>query len=299
MPGNILITGASGLVGTALSSVLETNGFTIYKLDRVNSAAPFYYDQESERVQLSSDIPLEAVINLAGASIADGRWTKQRKQTIWNSRVKLTELLCDAIVDLPKPPRVLLSASAIGFYGHNCNEIANEESPAGSDFLADLSVAWEAAANLVKKSGVRVVNLRFGLVLSRNGGVLANLLTPFGLAVVGRLADGKHLQSWIHIDDATAIVAACIEQEDFAGAINLVAPEVVNNQQFAQCMSEVFKRPKLPPMPAALVRLLFGEIADAALLASANIQSRRLEELNVNLKYPTLRESLQALIRER
>ncbi|MCG8413178.1 MAG: TIGR01777 family oxidoreductase [Pseudomonadales bacterium] len=277
-----------------MTRALEAAGYRVYPLSRVSASAPFFYDQANGSMQLSEDIPLTAVINLAGASIADGRWTQKRKNTIWRSRVETTQKLCEALSKLPNKPGALLSASAIGFYGADRYQPAAEDAPAGNDFLADLSVAWEQATESAQNAGIRTVALRFGLVLSAAGGVLTNLIMPLGLAVVGRLGNGNHLQSWISIDDAVAIILLCLENESFSGALNVVAPEVVSNREFADTMSQVWRRPQLPPMPAAVVRLMFGEVADAALLANSNIRSTRLQELGVNLQHPSLREALTA-----
>ncbi len=292
--GTILISGASGLLGSALTRALDAAGYNVYPLSRVSSSAPFFYDQSNGRMQLSEDIPLTAVINLAGADIANGRWTQKRKELIWNSRVETTQKLSEALSKLPNKPGALLSASAIGYYGADRHQPASEESAAGKDFLADLSVAWEQAAEPARDAGIRTVTLRFGLVLSAAGGVIANLVMPLGLAVVGRLGNGVHLQSWISIDDAVAIIRRCLENDSFSGALNVVAPEVVSNKEFANTMSQVWKRPQLPPMPATVVRLMFGEVADAALLASSNIHSTRLQELGVTLQHPGLHEALIA-----
>lgn len=292
---NILITGASGLIGSALQEYLTGAGYRVFALERHGGNGPFVFDQDNERMDLDASIPLAAVINLAGAGIADGRWTEKRKQEIWDSRIRTTTLLCEALAQLPHKPEVLISASAIGFYGKQCRQPADEESPAGDDFLANLSVAWEQAADAATQSGIRTVKLRFGLVLSDKGGVLENLVLPLKLAVVGRLGDGTHLQSWIGLADALSIISGCIENRNFSGPLNAVAPEVVTNREFARSLSKALSRPQLPPLPAAVVRVMFGEMADAALLASANINSKRIAELGVSLQHPALGEALQAI----
>ena len=293
-PGNVLITGANGFIGSTLSDHLKNLGYSVYCLDRRDKTAPFFYDQASGIMHLNKEIQLDYVINLAGTSIANGRWTKRKKEEIWNSRIKTTEQLSAALVQLPQAPKAILSASAIGFYGNACQEPCNENSPAGEDFLARLAVAWEQATEPATSAGIRVVHMRFGLVLHASGGVLANLITPMGLAVVGRLGDGKHLQSWISLQDVLTGIECCMQHKEFEGAINLVAPEVVTNKEFANTMSEVFKKPQLPPMPAAMVKLMFGEVADAALLASSNILSARFDELGFEPQHPGLKEGLAA-----
>lgn len=290
---NILISGASGLIGSALAKELTDSGHCVYTLDRKNPDSPFFYDQANGEIHLSNEILLDAVINLAGASIADGRWTRKRKQLIWESRVRTTQLLSEALSNLNKPPEVMLSASAIGFYGNNADSPVDESAESADDFLAKLSVAWESATDTAAEAGIRVVRLRFGLVLDADGGVLENLVMPLKLAVVGKIGNGQHFQSWISLRDALTIMQQCIGNQAFAGPINLVAPEVVSNGDFAKTLSKALKRPQLPPMPAPIVRIVFGEMADAALLASANIRSTRMSELGIELKYPTLASALE------
>ncbi len=292
--GNILITGGSGFIGSTLGVHLKGLGYSIHYLDRKDSAAPFYYDQASGVMHLCQGIPLDCVINLAGSSIADGRWTQRKKAEIWDSRIKTTEQLGTALAQLPRPPRTILSASAVGFYGNACQEPCNENSPAGEDFLAKLAVAWEKATDPAAAEGIRVVHMRFGLVLHASGGVLANLIAPMGLAVVGHLGNGEHLQSWISLQDVHSAIKCCMQHENFEGPINLIAPEVVTNKVFADTMSEVLRKPQLPAIPAAIVRLMFGEVTDAALLASSNIQSTRFGELGFEPQHPSLKEGLAA-----
>ena len=172
----ILITGASGFIGSALARALQQDGFRVFALDRVDPQSPFYYDSERNTVRLDEETPLRAVINLAGANIADGRWSPQRKETIWNSRVELTRALSEALARLPQKPEVLLSAPAIGYYGNQCNTATDEFGNPGTDFLADLSVAWESATQPASDAGIRVVWMRFGLVLAAHGGVLKKLV---------------------------------------------------------------------------------------------------------------------------
>lgn len=291
---NALISGASGMIGKAISQTLESQGYRVYALDRQRRDVPFFYDQAQETVNLDASISLDVVINLAGANIADGRWTQQRKQVIWESRVTTTRLLCEALATLPHRPQVLLSGSAIGYYGKDRSEAADEESAPGHDFLAELSVAWEEATGPAVNAGIRTVILRFGLVMSSQGGVIDKLVMPLRLAVAGRLGDGNHLQSWISLQDVVQTMEQCIANQNFSGPINVVAPEVLRQKEFVRTLSRVLKRPLLPPVPAGIARLMFGEMADEALLASANINSKRMQELGVDLRHPTLQEALQA-----
>ena len=281
------------MIGQAISRALQAQGFKVFALERKRQDAPFYYDQKNGEITLDASIPLAVVINLAGANISDGRWTNQRKQTIWDSRVTTTTLLCEALAALPHKPKVLLSGSAIGYYGKDCHEPADEETAPGDDFLARLSIAWEAATRPAVDAGIRTVLLRFGLVMSSEGGVLDKLVMPMGLAVAGRLGDGSHLQSWIGLQDLVRTLQQCISNQNFSGPINVVAPQVLSQKEFVRTLSEVLRRPLLPAVPVSIARVLFGEMADAALLASANIQSKRMSELGIELQCPTLREALQ------
>lgn len=292
---NILITGASGFIGSALAFALAQDGFSVFILDRVDPQSPFYYDSELNTVRLDEETPLRAVINLAGANIADGRWSPQRKKTIWDSRVGLTRVLSEALAKLPQKPEVLLSASAIGYYGNQCNTATDEFGNPGTDFLADLSVAWESATQAASDAGIRVVWMRFGLVLAAHGGVLKKLVLPLRAAVVGRVGDGQHLQPWITLSDLIRLIKQLLVEQDFSGPINLVAPAPATNAEFSSAMARALRRPQLPPLPAAVTRTLFGEMADAALLASSHIISLRQQELAATLAYPTLDGALAAI----
>ena len=289
---NILITGASGMIGSALSTRLRQSGHQVLCLSRSDRSAPFHYDPIDDRVHLSTDTNLDAVVNLAGANIADKRWNIKRKEEILNSRARFTRALSLALSESQNPPHTLLSASAIGFYGNQCTTSADEDSPPGNDFLAEVSVRWEEATAPATHAGIRTVLLRFGLVLNANGGVLKNLVMPGGLAVVGRLGDGEQRMSWISLPDAINVMMACLQHRTFTGPINVVAPAVVSNRAFAEALSKARRRPALPPIPAAVVRIMFGEMADAALLASGNICSTRLDELGIELRHKDLDSAL-------
>lgn len=290
---NVLITGASGMIASALAPQLELAGYAVHKLSRTNMSAPFYFDPLAGRMRFNSDIPLHAVINLAGANIAERRWTPAQKEKILHSRRTTTLQLCETLAAMPQPPKVLLSASAIGYYGGQQHDPVDESGSAGSDFLAEVSIEWEQATESAIAAGIRTVVLRFGLVLDGSGGVIKNLVMPGGLMVVGRLGDGQHKMSWISLNDAIKVMLAALSNDAFSGTLNVVAPQVINNREFARALSRAKRRPAMPPIPAPIVRLMFGEMADAALLASSNIQSSRLQELGVTLDYPDIDSALQ------
>lgn len=294
--GNILITGASGLIGSALHAELESRGYRVYALDRHNPEAPFHYDQQQRQMRLAPDIPLTAVINLAGASLADGRWTDKRKQTILHSRIHTTADLCAALVKLPQRPQVLLSASAMGYYGDTSDIQVDESSPAGDDFLAEVAKQWEAATEAARASEIRTVHMRFGLVLSAAGGVLPNFILPLRLAAVGTVGSGRQYLSWISLPDAVQLILRFLEDATLEGDFNLVSGNPVSNREFSQTLAKVLRRPRLPPLPAPIVRLLFGEMGDAALLGSNRVVSTRLPQHGLTIDHPDLESALQQVL---
>ncbi|GAB5501123.1 MAG: hypothetical protein PsegKO_34340 [Pseudohongiellaceae bacterium] len=293
---NVLITGASGLIGSALHSELESRNFRVYALDRHDSAAPFHYDQQARKMHLDPDIPLFAVINLAGANLADGRWNDQRKQTILHSRTHTTADLCDALVKLPQRPEVLLSASAMGYYGDTGERQVDENSPAGDDFLAEVAKQWEAATEAARASEIRTVHMRFGLVLSPAGGVLPNFILPFRLAAVGTVGSGRQYLSWISLPDVLQVILRFLEDDSLNGDFNLVSGQPITNREFSRTLARALRRPRLPPLPAPIIRLMFGEMGDAALLGSNRVVSVRLPEEGITIQHPDLDTALQQVL---
>ncbi len=291
---NILITGSSGLIGSALSKHLERLNYRVYPLRRNTQEGPFYYCQDKDFVHLSPDIPLHGVVNLAGANISDRRWNATRKRVIQDSRCTGTRLLTQALAQLPHKPAVLLSASAIGFYGDTGQDWVDEDSPAGDDFLARLASDWEQATQPAQEAGIRTAHLRFGLVLSPDGGVLKNFILPLRLACVGRIGGGDQFMSWIAIDDAVATIDHLLHDETLAGPFNLVS-DAVSNERFSAALARALRRPRLPPLPAAVLRVMFGEMADAALLASSRVRSKKLPGLNLG-QSPGLEAVLERIL---
>ncbi len=293
---NILITGASGMIGKALTSSLEQQGYTVYPLVRGRALGPFYYLQDQGQVVLDPNTPLFAVINLAGANIAAKRWNEKRKRVIVDSREKTTRHLCDALKLRTQKPAVLISASAIGFYGSNPAGAVDESAAPGNDFMAEVATKWESATNCLAETGIRSAHLRFGIVLSTKGGVLQNFILPLNIAVVGAVGDGKQIISWVSITDALRFISYALENEKVSGPVNLVAPNPVSSLEFAKTLSSVSKRLRLPTLPAPVARLMFGEMADAALLASANIKSSRLDEFGFSITHPSLHSALSDVL---
>ena len=289
---NILLTGASGLIGRAINSELTKQGNTVYPLVRNRREGPFFYMQETDEIFLDQSIHLGAVINLAGVNISERRWNPKVKEHIVQSRVRTTEILSDAIANLKEKPDVYLSASAIGYYGNNSSSILSESSPAGKDFLAQLAVDWERATKPAQAAEIRTCLLRFGLVLSPAGGMIKNLLLPFRLACVGPIGSGHQMLSWVSLPDTVSIMNKLLIDKNFSGAINLVSGTPVSSLDFAKALSDSIKRPALPKIPACIVRMMFGEVADAALLVGTSVTSERISELQIELQHANLNQCL-------
>jgi uncharacterized protein (TIGR01777 family) len=239
---------------------------------------------------------LDAVVHLAGESIASGRWTAEKKARIRNSRVQGTQVLCEAFGQLARPPQVLVSASAIGYYGDRGTTVLREESRPGSDFLAEVCRAWEAATAPAVQRGIRVVLLRFGVVLSANGGALAKMLLPFKLGLGGVIGSGQQYMSWIALDDVIGAIQHALSTESLHGPANAVAPHPVTNREFTKTLGRVLRRPTLVPLPAFAARLAFGEMADALLLASQRVEPGRLLQSGYVFRYPELENALRHLL---
>ncbi len=239
---------------------------------------------------------ISAAVHLAGEPIAEGRWTATKKARIRSSRVLGTRLLAESLARLPVRPEVLVSASAMGIYGDRGDEILDEDSALGTDFLSEVGREWEAATAPASDAGIRVVHLRFGVILARDGGALPRMVRPFLLGAGGPIGDGQQWMSWIAIDDAIRIVLEAIQNGTVAGPINTVAPNPVRNADFAAQLGAVLHRPALIPAPAFALRLLFGEMADAALLASQRVFPSRLEALGFAFRHPALPGALRAVL---
>jgi uncharacterized protein (TIGR01777 family) len=239
---------------------------------------------------------VSAAVHLAGESIAAGRWTEAKKAAIRSSRILGTRLLSESLARLPQRPKVLVSASAIGIYGDRGDALLNEDSPLGSDFLAEVGKEWEAATAPASDAGIRVVHLRLGIILARDGGALPRMARPFLLGAGGPIGSGRQWMSWIAIDDAVRVVLEVLQNPETRGPFNAVAPEPVRNADFAARLGEVLHRPALVPVPAFALRLLFGEMADAALLASQRVVPARLNALGFVFRHPSLREALHAAL---
>ncbi len=257
------------------------------------------WDPDAGKLEMSSLEQTDAVVNLAGENVAAGRWTEAQKKRVRESRVRGTQLLSESLAQVAAPPRVLVSASAVGFYGSCGDQVLTEESPPGSDFLAEVCKEWEAATVPARQKGIRVVILRIGMVLSGKGGALPAMLPTFKAGAGGKLGDGQQFVSWIALDDLVRAIAHAISTESLSGPVNAVSPNPVRNVEFTEVLGKVLGRPTFLTVPAAVVRLMFGEMADALLLASQRTEPRRLVDTEFSFEHPRLEAALRhALGRE-
>jgi len=289
----IVISGASGFLGSALARRLSSEGTTLQRLRRgPRAAAPdIAWRPDAGEIDPSLLDGAEVVINLAGAPIAQ-RWTERHKREIVDSRIRATGLLARSIAELRGPPRVFVSGSAIGIYGDRGDEELDESSSPGSDFLARTAMAWEEATEPARLAGVRVVLIRTGVVLNPRGGALGKLLLPYKLGLGGRVGSGLQWMSWIGLEDWVNAVVFMLTA-DLSGPVNLVAPNPVPNAEFATTLGRVLARPARIPVPNAAINLVFGEMGRATLLASQRVHPRRLIERGYEFSYPTLEQALR------
>ena len=295
---NILISGASGLIGSHLSEYLISTGHDVYPLHRnPKSEKSNFWCPEENIIQLDESIKFDAVINLAGENIADSRWSKKKKAAIIDSRVYGTRLLAEAIAELKNPPSILISASAIGYYGDTGESIADEETSHGAGFLSEVAMQWEEATQAAEDAGIRTIHLRTGVVLSPDGGVLQKMLLPFKLGVGGIIGSGNQYMSWISIDDVVAIISSMLSNTQYSGPYNLVAPQVVSNYTFTKALGRVLHRPTFFPLPAFIVRLVFGEMGDALLLSSSRVEPMRLIKQDYSFIDKQLEDALMRLLK--
>jgi len=294
---NVLVTGASGLVGRAVRAYLQERGHRVVPLQRQRAepGAP-WWDPADGAIDLAPGGPWDAVIHLAGESIAGGRWTAARKARIRESRVRGTDLLSRALAAERAPPSVLISASAIGFYGDRGDAVLDEGAAPGAGFLCGVCRDWEAAAAPAVAAGIRVVHPRLGLVLARDGGALPRMLTPFRFGLGGVLGSGRQYMSWVTLRDLLAILEQALTDTRLAGPVNAVAPGAVTNGEFTRILGRVLHRPALLPAPAWALRLALGEMAEALLLASARVNPRRLLQANFNFRDPELDPALRHVL---
>jgi uncharacterized protein (TIGR01777 family) len=299
----ILITGSSGLVGTALLEELKQAGHTVLRLVRPESSgttrATEGFDVEwnpATGALGGAAVGADAVVNLAGASIAEKRWTEERKKVLRASRVDTTNALVNALARMAIRPRVLISASAIGYYGNRGDEQLTEESASGSDFLSGTARDWEAAAMKAEAIGIRVVRTRFGIVLAKQGGALPQMVRPFKLGVGGKLGSGRQWMSWVTLTDTVRVMRLALENGAIRGPINVVSPEPIRNFEFTEALATTLRRPAIFSAPQFALKLALGEMAGPLLLASQRVSPAQLENLGYKFIHPELGSALASVL---
>ncbi len=297
-PPRVAVTGATGLVGSALGDLLRANGRRVHRVTRSPEPGSddIGWDPAAGHLEVGALEGVDALVNLAGEPVFGLRWTESKKRAIRESRLRGTRLLAERAAALARPPRVLVSASAIGYYGDRGAARLVESDPPGEGFLADLCREWEAATAPAEKAGVRVVHLRIGLVLSREGGALATMLPAFKLGAGGRLGSGEQYMSWIALEDLIATIAFALERDDLRGAANATAPAPVTNAEFTRTLGRVLRRPTPLPVPAFALRLALGELAEEMLLASARVEPAALSAAGFGFRHATLEAALRAAL---
>lgn len=268
----VLISGSTGLVGTALSVALEGMGHEVIPLKRgEKTPGAAWWDPAQGSIDLGPAAGIDAVFHLAGENIAGGRWTAERKARIMDSRRVGTRVLAEALATADEKPGVLVSASGIGYYGELGDAIATEDTPLGEGFLRDICQAWEAATQPARDAGIRVVNARIGVVLSTDGGALTKMLTPFKLGLGGKVGNGRQVMSWVSLQDLVNMLLFVMTDPGLSGPVNMVAPNPVTNAEFTKALGRALKRPTIAPLPVFAARLMFGEMADELLLTSTRV----------------------------
>jgi uncharacterized protein len=301
----VLVTGSTGLVGNALVSDLRRAGHLVCRLVRPESKVETHSTPDGFDVKWNpatgelggAAVGADAVVNLAGASIAGGRWTAERKKLLRTSRVDSTAMLVKALAKMAARPRVLISASAIGYYGNRGDEILKEDSAAGGDFLAEIAKQWEAEARQAEMLGIRVVSARFGIILAREGGALAQLARPFRLGVGGRIGSGEQWMSWVALDEVIGMLRFALEHGTVRGPVNVVSPQPVRNVEFTNALAKALHRPALFPAPAFALRLALGEMADALLLTSQRVLPEQLRRLDYSFVHSNLAAALTSTLK--
>jgi uncharacterized protein len=285
-------------VGTALIKALEPDRHEIHRLVRHYPGSPSEIEWSPDRYSIALSLieGFDAVVHLAGEPIAEGRWTDEKKKRIRESRVKGTKLLSDALANLTQPPKTLLSASAIGYYGDRDDEVLTETSAPGNDFLSEVCVEWEQATSHATTMGIRVVNTRFGIILAKEGGALKKMLPPFRMGIGGRIGSGKQWMSWIALDDVIGALKFALTNDTLSGPVNFVAPNAVRNAEFTKTLGNVLSRPTIFPIPAFGVRFAFGEMADALLLSSQRAEPKELKESGYQFQYSQLAPALAHIL---
>lgn len=302
-PSNVLVSGASGMIGTALLQFLSEQSIQTVSLTRRHSRPELreiHWDPYSAVASEKSPIlpealgQLDAAIHLSGANVAGQPWTLEYRKKLRDSRIETTLSLGEMLISLPKPPRILLCASAIGIYGNRGDEILTEDSAPGTGFLSEVCQEWESATRDVEAAGIRVVHLRFGVVLSRSGGMLNKLLPLFRACLGGRLGNGRQWTSWVALPDLLRVVQFCLETESVRGAVNVVSPQPVRNAEFTRTMGKVLGKPAILPVPATALKVVFGAMANETMLSSIRVMPERLVEAGFRFELGDLETALRS-----
>jgi uncharacterized protein (TIGR01777 family) len=297
----VLVSGASGLVGSALVPSLKASGAQITRLTRGKTVASGASDEgqipwdTAQPISPEAVSGFDAVIHLAGESIV-GRWTDAKKARICASRILPTRNLADALAHAKEKPKVFLSASAIGYYGNRGDDVVNEESLPGTGFAADLARDWEAATSPAVEAGIRTVQMRIGIVLGKNGGALKSMLLPFKMGVGGKVGTGRQWMSWVDLQDIVGAIHHLLKADLVQGPVNMVSPKPVTNAEFSKTLASVLSRPAIFPMPAFAARLAFGQMADELLLASQRVEPAKLVGSGYPFRFRELRQSLTEIL---
>jgi uncharacterized protein len=300
----VLLAGGTGLIGSALRKEGVTKGHTFTILSRNPSSSKHdgtemrHWDPSTGKINISEEETFDAVINLSGENIASGRWTKKRKETLLDSRVTSTRLLVKTIQKLKSKPLIFINASAIGFYQPVEKGSITEESTAGSKFISQICIAWEREADKVSAFGVRCIKPRIGIVLAPEGGALEKMLLPFSLCLGGSLGSGRQYMSWISLQDTVSSLLFCLESKKIQGPINLTSPTPLTNLQYTKTLGRVLNKPTIFPVPALVLRILLGEMADQLLLASLPVIPEKLLRHGFEFKDQDLEETLEGMLRK-
>jgi len=294
---NLLITGGTGFIGSALCTRLLDEKHSIVVLSRHPETIKLPIKAVSSLAQLTDDDIFDVVINLTGEPIADKRWSKQQKNRIYGSRIVTTETLITYLKKLKNKPKLLISGSAIGYYGiDGTDDIIDENSGYDESFSSELCQKWEAAALKAEPLGIRTCLLRTGIVLGKNGGALSKMLPPFKMGLGGKIGHGKQWMSWIHLDDLVGIIVYCIKNDNLKGPINGTSPNPVINQVFTKTLGLALKRPTIFPMPKVVIKLLMGQMGEELLLVGKRILPQKVLDAGYNFKYKTLEEALKNIV---
>lgn len=294
----VLVTGSHGLVGRELVTRLTGAGHFVVRLVRSNpdrARGDILWDPVTGHIERPNLAGIDAVVHLAGENIL-GLWTRRKRERIHKSRVVATEYLAEAVAGLAPRPKVMISASAIGYYGDQGEARLDENAKSGQGFLPQLCREWEDATAIARSSGIRVVNLRIGLVLTPRGAALAGMLPAFKAGLGGVLGNGRHYMSWITLDDLVESIVFCLEHPTLNGPVNATAPEPVTNREFTKTLGRILHRPTILPVPSLVLKLLPGNMAAETILASARVEPTKLQRAGFSFRHPALETALQEIL---